>query len=145
MSIDLLLLSLRFISAVILLSFMIALFVVMWRDFRSATTQVQASRRTYGRLVILAETADGYLQTNKTYPLLPLTSIGRAPTNTIMIEEQFASSEHAIIALRNGQWWLEDRNSRNGTLVNGEAATSLIITDGDIISVGSTSLRLELE
>lgn len=145
MSVDVLLLVLRIVSGVILLCLMIALFVIMWRDYRSATTQVQASRRTYGKLVVLAETAEGYLQTSTTYPLLPLTSIGRAPTNTIIIEEQFASSEHAMIALRNGQWWLEDRNSRNGTLVNGEPASSLIITDGDIISVGSTNLRLELE
>ena len=35
--------------------------------------------------------------------LLPLTSLGRAPTNTIVLNEPFASSEHALVTLR-GVW-----------------------------------------
>ena len=79
-------------------------------------------------------------------PLLPLTSLGRSPTNTIPIHDNYASGEHALVALRGGQWWLEDRQSRNGTMINGMPITQpVIITDGDIIGVGNLSFRLELE
>ncbi len=78
--------------------------------------------------------------TGQTYPLLPLTSLGRSPTNTIPISDDYASGEHALVALRSGQWWLEDRQSRNGTTINGMPITQpVIITDGDIIGVGSVS------
>jgi pSer/pThr/pTyr-binding forkhead associated (FHA) protein len=87
-----------------------------------------------------------YIQTGEQFPLRPLTSIGRSPTNSIVITDNFASSEHALISLRDGRWWLEDRNSRNGTLLNEEPISgSVIITDGDIISIGTTHLRLTLD
>jgi FHA domain. len=48
--------------------------------------------------------------------------------------------------MRNGQWWLEDRKSRNGTTLNGMPVTqSVIVTDGDIIGIGKMRFRLDLE
>ncbi len=146
MSTELTLFLLRLISGGLLVAVLVLLFVVMWRDYRSAVVQVEASRRAYGRLVELREVDDGYAPTGQTYPLLPLTSLGRSPTNTIPIHDNYASGEHALVALRGGQWWLEDRQSRNGTMINGMPITQpVIITDGDIIGVGNLSFRLELE
>jgi hypothetical protein len=137
---------LRLISGSLLVGVLVLMFVVMWRDYRSVVVQVEASRRTYGRLVELREISDSYAPTGRSYPLLPLTSFGRSPTNTIAIDDNYASGEHALVALRSGQWWLEDRQSRNGTTINGMPITQpVIITDGDIIGVGSLSFRLELE
>jgi pSer/pThr/pTyr-binding forkhead associated (FHA) protein len=86
------------------------------------------------------------MPTGEVYPLRPLTSIGRSPTNSIVISDNFASSEHALISLKEGRWWLEDRNSRNGTVLNGEAISSpIIVTDGDIISIGNTHLKLTFD
>ncbi len=146
MSTELTLFLLRLISGSLLVAALVLLFVVMWRDYRSVVVQVEASRRTYGRLIELREIDDGYSATGHSYPLLPLTSIGRSPTNTIPIHNDYASGEHALVALRSGQWWLEDRQSRNGTTINGMPIREpVIITDGDIIGVGSVSFRLELE
>jgi len=86
------------------------------------------------------------MATGEEYPLLSLTSLGRAPTNTISINDTFASSEHALLAMRNGQWWIEDRRSRNGTLLNDIPVTEpMVIIHGDIIGIGSIKFRLELE
>ena len=94
----------------------------------------------------MREIDEGYALTGQTYPLLPLTSLGRSPTNTIPITDDYASGEHALVALRNGQWWLEDRKSRNGTVINGMPITqAVVITDGDIIGIGSVFYKLELE
>jgi hypothetical protein len=134
------------ISGSLLVGVLVLMFVVMWRDYRSVVVQVEASRRTYGRLVELREISDSYAPTGRSYPLLPLTSFGRSPTNTIAIDDNYASGEHALVALRSGQWWLEDRQSRNGTTINGMPITQpVIITDGDIIGIGSLCFRLELE
>lgn len=136
---------LRVASGLLLISLLTALMVILWRDYHSAAASMQSSRRVYGQLVKLAAVDDMYAETGETFPLLTLTTLGRAPTNTIVIADHFASSEHALVALRSGQWWLEDRNSRNGTLLNGERITMpIIVTDGDIISIGSASFRLRL-
>ncbi len=143
---ELILFLLRLASGLLLIAVLALLFVAMWRDYRSAVVQTEASRRAYGKMVELREIDDAYVATGQTFPLLPLTSLGRSPTNTIPINDDFASGEHALVALRNGQWWLEDRQSRNGTTINGMPITQpVIITDGDIIGVGRFRLRLELE
>lgn len=146
MSTDLILFILRAVVGLLLLVWLGALFVVMWRDYRSAVHEAQASRRAYGQLIGLHEIDGSYMRTGQVYPLLPLTSIGRAPTNTIPVEDTFASNEHAVVALRNGQWWLEDRRSRNGTTLNGMMVKQpIVITDGDIIGIGQLRFQLELE
>jgi pSer/pThr/pTyr-binding forkhead associated (FHA) protein len=106
---------------------------------------IEASRRSYGQLVALVEVDDQLLRTNETYPLLPLTTLGRNPANTVCVDDSFASSDHARIVLRGGQWWLEDRRSRNGTTLNDLLVSEpIIMTDGDIIGIGSRRFRLEL-
>jgi hypothetical protein len=134
------------ISGSLLVAVLALLFLIMWRDYRSTVAQAESSRRAYGRLIEMREIDDGYTPTGQTYPLLPLTSLGRAPTNTIPLLDDYASGEHALVALRSGQWWLEDRQSRNGTTINGMPIKQpVIITDGDIIGIGGISFRLELE
>lgn len=137
---------LRIGSGIILMLVLLALFIILWRDYRSAVTGVEANRRIYGQLIELKEIDGRYLETGITYPLLSLTSLGRSPTNAIPIHDTFASGEHAMVALRNGHWWLEDRQSRNGTTLNEVMIhRPAIITDGDIIGVGNTRYRMELE
>ena len=146
MTIDFILLLLRLISSVLLIGLLFTLFVIIWREYRSMSVQVESRRRSYGQLVVLREIDGRLMLTGETFPLLPLTSLGRSPTNTIPINDTFASSEHALVAMRNGQWWIEDRKSRNGTLLNDLPITeAMVITQGDIISIGKMKFRLELE
>jgi hypothetical protein len=143
---ELVLLLLRFISGLLLIVLLLTLFLIMWREYRNTAVQVEARRRSYGQLVVLREIDGRLMMTGENFPLLPLTSLGRAPTNTIPINDTFASSEHALVAMRNGQWWIEDRKSRNGTLLNDLPVTeSMVITHGDIIGIGNMKFRLELE
>ncbi len=146
MEIDVVLFLLRVVSGALLIVFLGMVFLVLLRDYRSAMGQTQAYRRRFGRLVTLTNIEGKLMETGQTYALLPLTSLGRSPTNSIIINDDFASSEHATIALRNNQWWLEDRNSRNGTLLNGDKTEApVIITHGDVIGIGNLSYRIELE
>jgi hypothetical protein len=146
MSIEIILLLLRILSGGILLTLLALLLVFMWRDYRGAVTGIEASRRVYGQLVAMQEVGGKLIVTGEAYPLLQLTSLGRSPTNAIIVDDTYASSDHALIALRDGQWWLEDRKSRNGTLLNETLLSQpAIVTDGDIIGIGRLRFRLELE
>ncbi len=145
MSTEIALFLLRVVSGLLLLSFVIALFVILWRDYHAALEQVTASRRTYGQLVELRRVDGKLVLTGETYPLLSVTSLGRSPTNSITVEDSFASSEHALVVMRNNQWWLEDRRSRNGTTLNDmHIAQPVVITHGDIIGIGNLAYRMEL-
>lgn len=146
MTADLILFLLRLVSGLALIGLLIAIFVLLWREYRATAHNIETQRRTYGRLVVMHEIDGQYMISGETHPLLPITTIGRSPTNTIVIEDSFASGEHAILTMNYGQWWLEDRLSRNGTLLNDIPLTQpMVVTHGDIIGVGNVRLRIEME
>lgn len=145
MPIDLILFILRVASGLLLLGLLVALFVILWWDFRAAALPPVTGRRIYGQLVRVEAIDSQYLKTGIQHELLPLTSIGRSPTSSVVVDDTFASGDHALIALRGGRWWLEDRGSRNGTLLNDIPVNApMILTHGDIIGIGAIKLRLEL-
>lgn len=144
MTMDILLLVLRLLLAALLYAFLATVLVTVWRDLRQATASRETGRRS-GQLVVL-QTKDETLETGTSFPLRLITSIGRAPGNTITISDTYASSQHALLAWREGQWWLEDQGSRNGTLLNDTPITGpTVVSAGDVIGIGRTQLKLELD
>ena len=108
---------LRLLLALLLYGFLAALFWMLWQDVRAAARAAQARGRPLGRLVVTESGLAG-VGLGAEFPLLPITSLGRAPTNTAALPDETASLEHALLHLREGQWWLEDLDSRNGTRLN---------------------------
>jgi hypothetical protein len=144
-TIETLLVILRLLAGLSLLLFLVALYWIIWRDFKQTGQQLQSTRTTYGHLIAMAQFDGNYAQTGEKFPLLPLTTLGRSATNSVIVNDSFASSEHSRIVLRDGHWWLEDRNSRNGTLLNEEPIRGhIILADGDVIGIGSYFYKLEL-
>ncbi|HEY52069.1 MAG TPA: FHA domain-containing protein, partial [Caldilineae bacterium] len=71
-----------------------------------------------------------------------LMNIGRGPDCDIVLPDRVVSREHAFIQRREDGYYLFDRNSKNGTFVNGEAVTaSRVLHDGDEIQI---ALRFRL-
>jgi pSer/pThr/pTyr-binding forkhead associated (FHA) protein len=151
---DVLLLALRLLLAILLYGFLGAVVFVLWRDLLQATTRREAVRPS-GQLVVLdaeTEEADGRhpgedgLAVGTVFPLQLLNSIGRSPSNTILVPDTYASAQHTLMTWREGQWWVEDLDSRNGTLLNGVCITGpTVVSAGDVIGVGRTRLKLETE
>lgn len=135
---------LRVASALLIVGFVGILAWLIWRDFRQAASLHGSSRQSHGQLVALMELDGKLVKTGATYPLTPLTSFGRAPTNSVQVDDTATSNEHALLARRGEQWWLEDRRSRNGTSLNGTLITKpVIVTQGDIIGIGKVRFRIE--
>ncbi|HET7089787.1 MAG TPA: FHA domain-containing protein [Anaerolineae bacterium] len=136
----------RILLIILLYAFLGLIVILLWRDVRSATRREAAStnRPRSARLVLL-DHVDG-MRDGDAFALKPYTSIGRAPSNTIELPDSYCSAEHALIVWRNNQWWLEDRDSRNGTLLNDVSIdTPVVIGAGDVIRMGRVRMRLEVE
>jgi hypothetical protein len=142
---DVLLLVLRLLLAGLLYAFLGIILLLLWRDLRQATSELETTQPT-GHLVVVEASGDEGQEPaiGTVFPLRAVTSIGRSPNNTIIIPDTYASSQHALLTQREGQWWLEDRNSRNGTMMNGSRIEEpTIVGTGDVICVGRTKLKLE--
>lgn len=68
-------------------------------------------------------------------------TIGRKPGNDIQIENLAVSSEHARIVTILNDSFLEDLNSTNGTLVNGNPIKKHILQNNDVIEIGKYVLK----
>jgi pSer/pThr/pTyr-binding forkhead associated (FHA) protein len=66
------------------------------------------------------------------------TTIGRKPTNTIVIEDPVSSSYHCEIVRGLNGYTIRDLGSTNGTLVNSEMVTEAQLTHGARIRIGNT-------
>ena len=72
------------------------------------------------------------------------TTIGRQPTCGIVISDPSISRVHAEIVRRDGEWWLIDKGSTNGTTLNGSPVIEpLALNHGDSIVFGSVAVRFE--
>ncbi len=70
-----------------------------------------------------------------------VTTVGRAPTNRVVVSDEVCSRNHCEIFLSGAQWTLRDLNSRNGTLVDEEPVNGdHELLDGEILRIGSTLL-----
>jgi Nif-specific regulatory protein len=64
-------------------------------------------------------------------------TLGRAPSNDIVLHDERASRVHAEIRPVEGRWSIRDLQSRNGTTINGEPVSGdRPLTAGDIVRVG---------
>ena len=72
--------------------------------------------------------------------------IGRVPTNDLVLAERGISSNHARLVFdHNGQLYVEDLGSTNGTMVNGQRVSAVALNPGDMIQLGTTTLTFRVD
>ena len=95
-----------------------------------------------GHLVVV-DSGPSSILPGTSFNLEPQTSIGRGPTNTILLSDNFISGEHTRLWNRNGIWYVQDAGSTNHTYVNNQLARDPIpAKPGDIIQVGFIRFKL---
>jgi pSer/pThr/pTyr-binding forkhead associated (FHA) protein len=72
-------------------------------------------------------------------------TIGRRPYNDICLDDLTVSGEHAVVRTINGERFILDLNSRNGSAVNSITVEKQLLVDGDIIDIGAFRLKFVIE
>ena len=110
--------------------------IVLWRCFVS----LRRGRRREDPVIVLEE-----MTTHAKIPVLYWeNSIGRSRSCDIVLPDNTASRDHAVLMRREAGWLVTDTNSKAGTFVNGtKAAPTLSVMPGDVIAMGSTALMLK--
>ena len=130
----------RFAFVALLYLFFFFVARALLRDLRAAAAAVA---RPLGRLVVL-ESPEGQPPAGTSLAIDAVNSLGRDVNNSIVVEDTYASSQHAVLTFRGRAWYLEDAGSTNGTWVNGRRIGALTpLNYGDEIQVGQVRLRLE--
>lgn len=131
---------LRLLFLALLYLFLFAVVRILVRDLRAAAREPGTE---LGRLHVLASPA-GEPPAGAVFGLDALTTLGRDVNNTIVVEDPFASAEHAVLSFRGRTWYVEDVGSTNGTYVNGGRVDGVApIGFGDELQVGQVRFRLD--
>lgn len=70
-----------------------------------------------------------------------LITLGRAPTNRVVVSDEICSRNHCELFFSSGRWLIRDLGSRNGTRVQGELISGDVeLRPGETIQLGSTLL-----
>ena len=70
--------------------------------------------------------------------------IGRVPDNDLVLSDLNVSRHHAELRKSpTGSYEIVDLGSHNGTFVNGQRVSSQLLTEQDIVSIGSSTFRLK--
>ena len=127
-----------------------------WRELRQTTAPAPEATGIHQRVgpggrsaatdAFLVAVTGGGLPAGERYDLFGGLSIGRSGDADVRIDDRFASSIHARLYSRGAQYYVEDLNSTNGTILNGAALEGEAeISDLDVIRIGDTELRFELQ
>jgi pSer/pThr/pTyr-binding forkhead associated (FHA) protein len=82
-------------------------------------------------------------QEGRCYPLGEELTVGRAAGCQVTLDDTYVSQIHARVFVRDGQVYVEDLGSTNGTYLNRtKVAGPMLVGPGDRLQVGSTVLEL---
>jgi len=82
-------------------------------------------------------------QRGRGFPLGDELTIGRAAGCSVTLDDTYVSQIHARLFSRDGQYFVEDLGSTNGTYLNrARVSGPMVIRPGDRLQVGSTVMEL---
>ena len=139
---DIFILGLRIAFIGLIYLFIFQVMRVIVRDLRQVgVAEAPQTKTRYGKLVVV-EPGRSRLAPGTVFTLQAVTSLGRKPSNTIVLDDDFVSGEHSLVSWRDGRAWLEDVASTNGTFLNeAEVARPVPISEGDIVGVGDVRMK----
>ena len=68
-------------------------------------------------------------------------SIGKNPSNDIVVTDEFISSYHCKLEFRGNSFFLKDLQSTNGTTLNGQRVLEAIVKDKSVIEIGKAKFN----
>ena len=136
---------LRIVFIVLLYFFVFQVIRVISRELRTVADPGVSRNDGYdvGGALRVDDPGESNLYPGQIIELEPVSVIGRDRRATIVVDRSFVSSEHTQLSWQEGQWWVEDLRSTNGTYVNGSRINvSTALQPGDHIQIGDVTFRL---
>jgi FHA domain len=135
---------LRIVLVALIYLFLIQLIFIVRRDLvrmvgGAGTARVGTSASKGLGFLVVVKPGPMPLRPGHRIEMEPVTTIGRGPTNTIVLEDSRISSEHTRITYHDRQWRVEDLGSRNKTFLNGSqvpVGQSVPARPGDLLVLG---------
>jgi pSer/pThr/pTyr-binding forkhead associated (FHA) protein len=97
---------------------------------------------TEGSRFIVVESSIPELKPGDSFSIGREIFFGRGGRSDIIIMNSFTSTQHARVYLKEGQYWLEDLKSTNGTLLNEvQVKKPIVLANGDRLRVGGVTFQ----
>lgn len=92
---------------------------IMYKDIKGGNKKKRASKQL-GLEVIKVGDNKSNLKIGSVIPIHSKLTIGRKEDNLLILHDQYVSGYHAMIFIKNNEYFIKDLNSTNGTLFNGK-------------------------
>ncbi len=101
---------------------------------RGDTARISTPAPRAGGVSVVLRGLDGQFK-GQSFVLRPrLTTVGRDPSNDIVLEHKHVSRRHATIVLEHGRMQVEDLGTVNGTWIDGEPVRTSGVESGNVIA-----------
>lgn len=135
------LLALRILFTIALYVFLGWALYILWKDFKRQTSELAGKQPP--SLTIFYQT-ESEVKSNP-FNTTEIT-IGRDPACDCILNDSTVSATHARLYYRQGQWWVEDLRSTNGTFLNQDPVfTPLVLTNADQLRCGQVLLTIAIQ
>lgn len=124
----------RYILILLIYLFIIGIIRMIYLDIKSMGGSI-SDGTSYLKLINRKDTLP--FKIGEVYILEKDVTIGRGTQNSIVLRDPYISKNHAKISIDEDEYFLEDLNSANGTLINDENIEDVVkLKDGDRIKFG---------
>jgi len=126
----------RYVFIILIYYFLFGIIRLIYLDIQSINKVNQKGyNNPYLKLINRKERLDFDIQ--EFYDLKEVTTIGRAKGSTIQLLDKYISSNHVKITMDEGEYFLEDKESVNGTYLNSKKIEDVVkLKNGDRIGIG---------
>lgn len=125
----------KYIFIIIIYLFIFSIIRLIYLDIKSINT-VTLDGTAYLKLINRIDSLP--YKMSEHYSIDEELTLGRHSENNIYIKDPFVSKRHFKIVEDEGEYYLEDLDSANGTYLNKERLEDVIkLSNGDIIKVGN--------
>lgn len=128
----------KYIFIIIIYLFIFSIIRLIYLDIRSIDFSA-VDDKAYLKLINRIDSLPYKIKEH--YSIVDHLSLGRNSDNDIFIKDHFISKRHFQIIEDEGEYYLEDLNSANGTYLNEDRIQDVVrLQNGDIIKVGNIEL-----
>ncbi|NLC65905.1 MAG: FHA domain-containing protein [Clostridium sp.] len=137
----------RILGLIFTVLFVIILFYIilkslnlMIRDMRHSSKEDKVS---FLNLKVIGKGKNENINIGSTITVKEEATFGRESDNTVVLKDPYTSGYHTRIYRNKGRFVIEDLESTNGTLLNGDLLdVKTYLEDGDVIWIGKLKLEV---